>query len=268
MEIGHYERPRTLDEAYRLIVGKGGFPLGGGAWAHLNVRSVDMAVDLCDLKLRYLREAADEDEDSVEIGAMTTARDLETSPLLESAFRGAFRHATEHLVGVQLRNLITIGGTVVGRYGFSDLITLLLTLDAKVCFYNGGRLRLGDFLASSPKGPFLLEKILVAKNPRVSFQSLRITRNDFAILNAAAAFAAGEWRIAVGARPASARLCPEAAAAMKGAAASSAPLVELATLAAKAAASETVFGTDSRGSADYRRLLSEALVKRAILEAS
>jgi CO/xanthine dehydrogenase FAD-binding subunit len=278
MEVNHYVRPQTLDEAYGLIE-KGGLPVGGGCWLHMNGRSTDTMVDLCDLRLAYIRESGLGDEnDSVEIGAMTTAREIETSSLLDEAFRGAFRHATEHLVGVQLRNLITIGGTVAGRYGFSDLITLLLALDARVNLYGQGQMSLGDFLAAPPKGPFLLESVVVLKNPYVSFQSLRITKNDFAVLNAAAAFAAGGWRITVGARPAAARLCPNAQAVCDAAcagvqgqgAAIVAPAApsSYANAAAKAAASETVFVSDTRGSADYRRLLCETLVERAIMEAA
>lgn len=276
MEISHYERPRTLDEAYSLIV-KGGLPLGGGCWVHLNAKAADTVVDLCGLNLNFIRESGlVDDNDSVEIGSMTTARELETSVLLDAVFSGAFRHATEHLVGVQLRNLITIGGTVAGRYGFSDLITLLYALDARLNFYKSGQMALGDFLAAAPKGPFLLESVVVAKNPHVGFQSLRVTRNDFAVLNAAAAFAAGSWRIVVGARPASARLCPQAALAMQGSGAvpraddmaDRAALAGAAAGAAKAAAAETVFGSDTRGSADYRRFLCETLVGRAIVEAA
>ncbi|HOV93994.1 MAG TPA: FAD binding domain-containing protein [Spirochaetales bacterium] len=278
MEVNHYMRPQTLDEAYGLIQ-KGGLPVGGGCWLHMNGRSTDTMVDLCELRLDYIREVGSGDSnDFVEIGAMTTARSIETSSLLDEAFRGAFRHATEHLVGVQLRNLITIGGTVAGRYGFSDLITLLLALDARVNLYGQGQMGLGDFLSAPPKGPFLLESVVIAKNPYVSFQSLRITRNDFAVLNAAAAFVAGGWRIVVGARPAAARLCPNAQAACDAACAAAqgqgaaivAPAApsSYAGAAAKAAASETVFISDSRGSADYRRLLCETLVERAIMEAA
>ena len=279
MEVNHYMRPQTLDEAYSLIQ-KGGLPVGGGCWLHMNSRSTDTMVDLCELRLDYIREVGSGDsKDLVEIGAMTTARAIETSPLLDDAFRGAFRHATEHLVGVQLRNLITIGGTVAGRYGFSDLITLLLALDARVNLYMQGQMSLGDFLSAPPKGPFLLESVVIAKNPYVSFQSLRITRNDFAVLNAAAAFVAGAWRIVVGARPAAARLCPNAQAACNAACAAAqgqeatamvrpAAPSSYASAAAKAAAAETLFVSDTRGSADYRRLLCETLVERAIMEAA
>ena len=38
------------------------------------------------------------------------------------------REAVRHIVGVQFRNCATVGGSVYGRFGFSDVLTLLLAL--------------------------------------------------------------------------------------------------------------------------------------------
>lgn len=259
MEIGTYVRPASLDEAYSLIAEKRAFPLGGGAWAHMNARKAEIAVDLEGLGLRYIREEGG----NIEIGAMTTARDCETSPLLRETFGGLFREATCHLVGVQLRNIITIGGTVAGKYGFSDVITTLLALDASLVFHRDGEAKLADFLLAPRETPFLLEKIVVGKGRKAAFGSVRITRNDFAILNACASFDGASWKIAVGARPAAARLAPRAAAFLG---AERSPSPELAGRAAALAAEEMVFGDDHRGSGEYRRSICAVLVRRAIME--
>ena len=187
MEIGRFERPRTLEEAHTLIVEHRGMPLGGGAWVHMTTKKADLVVDLSGLGLDYIRDAGD----SIEIGAMATARALETSPLLAAEFGGLFKSATEHLVGVQLRNIITVGGTVAGKYGFSDLITALAALDASLALYGGKTVDIMGFLTGPRDKPFLLEKIVLRKGVSASFQSLRVTRNDFAILNACAAFSGG-----------------------------------------------------------------------------
>ena len=34
-----------------------------------------------------------------------------------------------HIVGVQFRNCATIGGSIWGRYGFSDVLTMFLAMD-------------------------------------------------------------------------------------------------------------------------------------------
>lgn len=262
MEIKEYVRPTSLEEAYSLVVGKKGFPLGGGAWVHMNVRSVDLAVDLSALKLDYIVDKGD----TVEIGAMATARQIETSALLNQAFSGAFARATEHLVGVQLRNLITIGGTVAGKYGFSDLVTLLTALDAKLVLYQDKTIDINSFLTSSRDAPYLIEKIIVAKNAAVAFQSVRVTNNDFAILNASAAFHHGKgWQIAVGARPASARLAAKAAEYLG---LNQHPDKSAVVEAGRLASQEISFGSDVRGSDEYRKLVCETLVQRAIMEAA
>ncbi|MHB0898452.1 MAG: FAD binding domain-containing protein [Spirochaetales bacterium] len=261
MEIGRYERPKTIEEAYALIVEEHGLPVAGGAWSHLMVKSAPLAVDLSDLEMRYIRDAGDR----VEIGAMATARDVELSLPLAAEFGPLFRDATSHLVGVQLRNIITVGGSVAGKYGFSDINTVLLALNAELYFHGGQRIDMGSFLAAPRDKPFLLEKIAVRKGARAAFQSLRVTANDFAILNACAAYREGAWRIAVGARPAAARLGTEAARALGN---EGRPSEAAARRAGEAAAAELGFGDDTRGSAIYRRSLCAVLVKRAILEAS
>jgi CO/xanthine dehydrogenase FAD-binding subunit len=260
MVIGRYVRPEGLEEAYDLVVRQKGIPVAGGAWLHLGTKRVELAVDLSDCKLRFVSDCGD----AVEIGAMTTARDLETSELLTENFGPVFHHGVEHIVGVQLRNIITVGGTVAGKYGFSDLITLLLALDAQVVLYGREALDLVTFLTAPRDTPFLLEKIIIRKKAKAAFTSLRIANNDFAVLNACASFCGGEWRVAVGARPQVARLCPGAAAILGKV---SQPDEAAARLAGDAAASELSFGDDTRGSSEYRRSLCSVLVRRAVLEA-
>ena len=36
---------------------------------------------------------------------------------------GAVREAVRHIVGVQFRNCATVGGSIYGRFGFSDVLT-------------------------------------------------------------------------------------------------------------------------------------------------
>ncbi len=261
MLIGRYECPGGLKEAYDLVAGHKGTPVGGGAWLHLGSKRIELAVDLAGCGLRFIADKGD----FVEIGAMATARDLETSGVLQACFGSQFRRAVEHIVGVQLRNLISLGGTVAGKYGFSDLITLLLALDARVVLFGREAVDLSVFLTSARDIPFLLEKVIVHKNVKSSFMSLRIANNDFAVLNACAAFREGSWRVAVGARPAAARLSINAATALGN---DPCPDMPAARLAGEAAAEELSFGDDMRGSSDYRKSLCAVLVRRAILGAS
>ena len=264
MEIARLERPRSLEEAYEYIVNHKAFIIGGGAWSRLSQKTVELAVDLSALNLRYVREQGTR----IEIGAMATARDLETSAILLKAFGPVLRDAVSHIVGVQMRNIVSVGGTVAGRYGFSDLNTALLALDAKVALYQGGEVSLEAFLSghrgNAGDGPMLIEKIFIDLDKgRGAYQSVRNTRSDLPILNAAVSFGKGGWRIAVGARPGSAKLAKKAAELLEGRARPDAATI---AKAAAAAAEELSFGDDIRGTAEYRADVCPVLVRRAIAE--
>ncbi len=262
MEITRLERPRSLDEAYKFVVDEKAFMIGGGTWSRMSPKSVELAVDLSALDLRYIRENGKR----IEIGAMATARDIEISAMLTKAFGQVFKDAVSHIVGVQMRNIVSVGGTVAGRYGFSDLNTALLAMNAVVARYKGGELGLAAFLAGETggDGPVLIEKILIdADAGRGAFQSVRNTMSDLPILNAAACFGKGGWRIAVGARPGSAKLAKKAAE-MLGANAK--PDAAAIGKAAAVAVGELNFGDDIRGTAEYRADVCAVLVRRAIAE--
>lgn len=64
-------------------------------------------------------DTIEETDAGFSIGAMVTLRQLETHPGLEAFTHGAVREALRHIVGVQLRNLATVGGSIYSRFGFS-----------------------------------------------------------------------------------------------------------------------------------------------------
>ena len=43
-----------------------------------------------------------------------------------------FKESLCHIVGVQFRNCATVGGSIYGRYGFSDVLTMFLGMDTWV----------------------------------------------------------------------------------------------------------------------------------------
>ena len=60
----------------------------------------------------------------------------------------------KHIVGVQFRNVATVGGSLWGRYGFSDVMTIFRAMGAKVQLHHAGILDLDEFvkLAKKDKG--------------------------------------------------------------------------------------------------------------------
>jgi len=250
MAVRTYLKPASLSEAAALLAEhERAVIVGGGAYLRLGARSFDVAVDLFDAGLDYVRET----DDGLELGAMATYRMLETDPAVRAYADGLLAQSVARIVGVQMRNIVTVGGTVFGRYAFSNLTTALLALGADVTLHHAGRMTLETFLARKPAaGDILASVTLPAEGGRAAWQELTRTCNDFAVLNVAAVRRDDGLRIAVGARPGMARLCPEAAAAP--------------ARAGETAAAELDFGDDVRASADYRRAICRVLVARAVEE--
>lgn len=67
---------------------------------------------------------------------MTPLRELEINKRLNEYTHGAVRESLRHIVGVQFRNCATIGGSIWGRYGFSDVLTMFLAMDTWVELYD------------------------------------------------------------------------------------------------------------------------------------
>jgi CO/xanthine dehydrogenase FAD-binding subunit len=260
MEIKHYHRPESLNEAYDLVVKQGGQPLGGGAWSATTSAKMTSAVDLSALGLEYIRAEGD----SVVLGAMATARALETSKLLADRYGSLFSNALAHIAGVQIRNVVSVGGSVAGRYGFSELLVVLLALDARVVCYKEPACSLEDFLRSPRSSAVLIEKIVLPPVEAAAYQSLRIAYNDFPVLSVCVSRGVAGWRVAVGARPQAARLALKAAEILGG---RPKPDKDAIVQAGALAAQELTFGDDIRASSTYRRSICPVLVKRALEEA-
>jgi len=263
MNIEEYVKPRSVDEAWSLLSGNDEAAIiGGGAWLHRGRRKLALAIDLFETGLDYIRWQDDE----LEIGAMTTYRQLETTPEVLEFCSGLVARSVRDIVGVQMRNIFTVGGTVAGRFGFSHLNCALLALGAQVEFHQAGRISLADHLAGEGPRQDILTKVVVDKTAvRGSFQAVHQSRNDFAALAVAAVRNTEQTVIAVGARPGRARLAAAAMAHLADSAAG-ADGSALAVQAGELAATELDFGDDQRASAEYRRLVCPALVERALKE--
>ena len=251
-------QPATLEEAYRTLVSKrNNRILGGSAFLRLGSKRIATAVDLSRLDVNEIKEH----DGFIEIGALTTLRELEVHSLTRTHFSGTLANAVSNIVGVQLRNIVTVGASVFAKYGFSDLLTVLLALDAEVALFKAGRMPLNDFM-QRPRERDILTKIFIKNNGRqASYQCLRKAASDFPLVNVAVSRLADNWVIAVGARPKKAEIAHKASEMLSR---GCVPL-DLAAVCA-AAADELTFGTNARASAEYRRAMCNVLVKRAVTE--
>ena len=158
-----------------------------------------------------------------------------------------------HIVGVQFRNGATVGGSLYGRYGFSDVLTALLVLDTEVELYKAGRISLTEY-ANMPYDNDILVRIIIKKDGRkAAYVTQRRTETDFPLIAVAAAKKDDTWYTAVGARPARASLVTEAD---RGSA------EEL----AEKIADQYRYGTNLRGSAEYRKALAQIYIRRLVDE--
>ena len=197
------------------------------------------------------------------IGAMCTLRQLETHTGLREFFGDTMAESVRHIVGVQFRNQATVGGSIYGRYGFSDILTLFLALDTFVELYDGGTIRLSEFVKRKKDKDLLVSvdhpKVWIEK---CGMNSIRQTKTDFPVLTCAVVTGVVNgketWYISVGARPMHAALVEKEWEISKDTAEDT-----IAAYAKEAAACYT-YGTNMRGSAAYRQHLAEVLIARAI----
>jgi len=255
--IQKYVRVQSLEEAYQLNQSRRNRILGGMLWMRMGKGSVNTAIDLCDLKLNAIEET----EESFSIGSMATLRDLEQHEGLNAYFQGAIRNAVKDIVGVQFRNMATVGGSIWGRFGFSDVLTVFLALDTYVELYKGGVIPLEKFVAMKQDRDILVRLIVRKSGRKVVYTAMRNQRTDFPVIACAVSQKEGRFCAAIGARPARAMLIRDEDGLLDGGVTE-----ENAQKFAAFAARKTPTGSNVRGSAAYRTHLIRVLVERSLME--
>lgn len=257
LTIKNYVRAQSLDEAYELCQKKNNVVLGGMLWLKMQHNSVNTAIDLSGLGLDQIEET----EGVWRLGAMVSLRALELHPGLNDLTQGALRESVRHIVGVQFRNLATVGGSVFGRFGFSDVLTLLLALDARVVLQGAGELSLEEFCARPPFRDILVRVIVPKGAEGTVYLSQRNSATDFPVLTCAIARREGAFRFAIGARPGRARVYLDEKGLLSGG------ITRDSALAMGEDLSRRVpMGDNLRAGAEYRTKICQALVRRGLLK--
>lgn len=266
--ITAYLRPQTLEEAYSYL-GNGALAVAGGTdvlrHAHVGVHTL---VDLNALPLRYIRN-----EHGFAIGANTTLTDLLEDPSLAAHLDGVIAGMLRAVGSPLLRNAATIGGHLARRR-YSDIVPVLLALDAGVTVYEGAErtLPLAAFYAEGTgRSRVLITEVQIppaGRDTAASFLKFSRTIFDFALLNCAVLVRRDgdgrveHCRVVVGETPALGASVPGAEDVLRGAALDDASIAA----AGEAAAATVAFAGDQRATADYRQALCRVAVRRCLEE--
>lgn len=251
-------KAKSLEEAYELNQARNARIMGGMLWLRLGNARVQTLIDLSDLGLDQIEET----DHVFRIGAMCTLRQLELHEGLKNLYGDSIAESVRHIVGVQFRNQATVGGSVYGRFGFSDVLTCLLALDTFVELYNGGTIRLSEFINRKRDKDILVSVIIRKSNRRLKYEAIRRTKTDFPVLTCAVVtgpvHGRETWYFSIGARPMKAGVLEREWNIPRDLS------EEQLKNYAKEAAAGFEYGTNMRGSAEYRRHLAEVLIQRSI----
>lgn len=252
-------QPDTVEEAYSILnKRRTNQVIGGSAFLRMGKKRISTGIELSNLNLDYIKE----DEDYIEIGSMTTFRTLETSQIVKKNFGNIIEDSVKDIIGIQFRNVVTVGATVFSKYGFSDLIVALLSLDTEVELYKAGRISLEEFLNREYEKDLLIKVYIKKTNKNACYKSLRNAKSDYPLLNVSVSKHMGKFKLCVGARPQKATIAKQASEFLSNNEVNEVNIDK----AIEIASEELTFGSNMRASRDYRKAMSKVLLKRAIME--
>ena len=218
-----------------------------------SISNVQKAIDLSGLGLDQIEE----NDEEFSIGAMVTLRQIELHEGLNTWSQGAVKESVTHIVGVQFRNLATVGGSIFGKFGFSDVLSCFLAFDSYVELHHEGIIPLDQFAANKYPNDILV-RLIIKKHPQESvYLSHRNTKTDFPVLTCAVSLGEKEAYAVVGARPSRAcrvRLSDQWMEQIKD--------DEGRRKLADEVTGQMNFGSNMRASAAYREQLSKVLLRR------
>ena len=248
LTISNYVKPKTLEEAYELNQARNSRIMGGMMWLRLGNARVKTIIDLSGLGLDQIEETTH----VFRIGAMCTLRQLEECEGLKEMYGEGIAESVRHIVGVQFRNCATVGGSIYGRFGFSDVLTLFAALDCYVELYKGGNVPIQEFIHMNYDNDILVAVHIVKTPVKITYLSQRNTATDFPVIAVAVSEYNEKLHVSIGARPVRAETL-------------TLDLSEKADMEhlVKKVQEQFSFGSNRRGSADYRRHIAGVLVKRA-----
>ncbi|HYL87785.1 MAG TPA: xanthine dehydrogenase family protein subunit M [Burkholderiales bacterium] len=150
--IGHYVRPKSLEEAVEVLRAGNVTVLAGGTdlMPQTNAGRVKFQPVLMNvMRVPELRGIGEEGA-LVRIGALATITELRDSALVRDRLNLLWQ-ACDHFASDQIRNAATLGGNVCNASPAGDTLVALLALDARVV------------LASKPNGSVAVRRVALGE---------------------------------------------------------------------------------------------------------
>ena len=254
MKAKSFQRVSSLEEAYKLVKESPRNKIvAGGLWLKKGNADVDALIDLSLLGLDKIEDK----KDYVEVGAMVSQRQFEKSELVPQMARDAVKS----IMGPAFREIATIGGSVYGKFGFSDVVTGLLGYKVDLVFYPENVISLQEYVKKPGFFDGILTHIRIYKEQlKGFFKKVEITALDYPILNVAVT-KGKEYRVVVGSRPLVALRCEKAEAYLNDGGKDF-------EKAAQIAVEELKFGDSIATKGEYRKQLALTYVRRGLEEVS
>ena len=254
MKAKSFQRVSSLEEAYKLVKESPRNKIvAGGLWLKKGNADVDTLIDLSLLGLDKIEDK----KDYVEVGAMVTQRQFEQSNLVPEMAR----QAVKAIMGPAFRNIATIGGSVYGKFGFSDVVTGLLGYKVDLVFYPENVVSLQEYAKKPGFFDGILTHIRIYKEQlKGFFKKVEITALDYPILNVAVT-KGKEYRVVICSRPLVALRSEKAEAYLNEGGKDF-------EKAAQLAVEELKFGDSIATKSEYRKQLALTYVRRGLEEVS
>ncbi len=278
-----YHQPGSLDEAIALLMEHGDEAalLAGGTALLIDMKHGERRPGHVISLWRVPGLEGVQANGALRIGALTIISDLAEAVADRPSWNGLLE-AAWMLGGRQVQNMATVGGNICKASPGADMVPPLLCLDAQLRLVgpDGGRTTPLDGFLTGPdqtaiRPAEVLTEINVPPTPlRTGTACLKVMRRhavDCSIVAAAARVSlAGDSQTCVEARIALGAAAPNPFRARQAEGLLTGQKIEPSRVreAARQAREESHPISDVRASADYRRMLVETLVERAVLKAA
>lgn len=206
IRIKAYCEAENIDTAYQLLIeNRRNIILGGGCFLNLQNKRVNTAISLKKACLNSIEIT----ENGIRIGSELSLENVADSNIIRKYLDGVLSKAIKSISGPQLRNTAQIGASVYSKFGFSDIMTVLLACDAKLEFYKLGEVTVEEYLNMKvPRDILMYVNLPNVDSGEAEYFNSRLSTVDFPTLNFAVVKNSGLHRVAVGARPRKAKRIP------------------------------------------------------------